>query len=102
MRRRSLGLARVTRGGDGHGRAVWPAFRALEAAVHAPSGVCDDVVNDQRRKEAIRDALTLIGLLSGVPVGALARPLRYLVDVADECAEPTGPVDVARGLVVGR
>lgn len=82
--------------------SVSPAISAIESAVHAPVSVYRAIVNDGRRKQAVRDTLTLLGLLTGLPVATLGRPLGYLADVAEERVEPTGPVDAARGLVVGR
>lgn len=79
-----------------------PAVTAIESAVRAPATVYDAIVHDGRKKTAIRDALTAIGLLTGLPVAPLGRPLGYLADVAEGNVEPSGPADVARGLVVGR
>jgi hypothetical protein len=75
---------------------------AIESAVRAPHSVYEAVVHDGRKKTAIRDTLTTIGLLTGLPTAPLGRPLGYLADVAEGRAAPTGPVDAARGLVVGR
>jgi hypothetical protein len=46
--------------------------------------------------------LSALGLLTGVPVVPLARPLGYLSEVSEGNVEPTGPIDFARGLVTGR
>jgi hypothetical protein len=48
-----------------------------------------------------RDALNLLGVLTGTPTGALAKPLGYGVGVAQGDIEPTGPLDAARGVVTG-
>ncbi len=82
--------------------SVSPAISALESAVRAPHEVYEAIVNDGRKKPAIRDTLTSIGLLTGLPVAPLGRPLGYLADISEGEVEPTGPVDVARGLVTGR
>ena len=82
--------------------SVSPAITAVESAARAPKSVYEAIVNDGRRKAAIRDALTLIGLLTGLPTAPLGRPLGYLADVEEGEVEPTGPADVARGLVTGR
>jgi len=82
--------------------SVSPAVQAIESAVRAPHSVYEAVVNDGRRKTAIKDVLTTIGLLTGLPVAPLGRPLGYLADVAEGREEPETPADLARGLVVGR
>lgn len=82
--------------------SVSPAVSAIEGAVHAPAAMYHAVTEGRVRRRDVKDTLTLIGLLSGLPVAAAARPLGYLADVDQGTAKPTGPVDVARGLVVGR
>ncbi len=82
--------------------SVSPAVTALESAARAPHSVYEAIVNDGRKKTAIRDTLTTIGLLTGLPVAPLGRPLGYLADVQEGEVEPEGPADVARGLVTGR
>jgi len=79
-----------------------PAVSMIESAVSAPASVYKAVADDGNRKRAIRDTLSLVGLLTGLPVAPVARPLGYLSDVADDKAEPDGPVDFARGLVTGK
>jgi hypothetical protein len=74
----------------------------IESAVSAPHSVYMSIVEGGSDKKAIRDTLTLLGLLTGVPVAPLSRPLGYLSDVSEGKAEPTGPVDFARGLVTGK
>ncbi len=83
-----------------------PFISILEGAVRTPLSVYEAIVDDgkestkksnQQTKKAIRDTLSLIGLLTGLPALPAAKPLSYLVD-----AEPEGPLDVARGLVTGR
>ena len=49
----------------------------------------------------VRDVLTLVSLLTGIPVSAIGRPVGYLVDEGNGRAVPSGPVDYVRGLVTG-
>lgn len=58
----------------------------------------EDEVNAKR---LTKDALSTIGLLSGLPVGAAGRPIGYLMDVEEGSKEPTGPIDFTRGLISG-
>lgn len=72
-----------------------PAYSAVEATVRAPRSIYRAVEGDGNPRTAVRDALTAVGLLTGIPVGPLVRPLGHL---ADEDADEV----TARGLVTGR
>ncbi len=75
---------------------------ALESAVRAPNSIYRYLAEDGSAKRAIKDTLTMIGMLSGLPIAWLGRPLGYLADVDQGKTEPTGPVDMARGLISGK
>ncbi len=79
-----------------------PVVSVMESAARAPHSVYQAISEDGHSKRAIRDVLTLIGLLTGTPAASLARPLGYLGDVADGVAQPEDAGDVARGLISGR
>ncbi len=79
-----------------------PIVTVLEAAVRAPHSVYQAMSEDGHTKRAVRDVLTLLGLVTGLPLGALARPLGYVADVTDGVAEPETAGDVARGLLSGK
>jgi hypothetical protein len=79
-----------------------PAISMIESAVSAPHSVYEAIVNDGKEKRAIRDTLSFIGLVSGLPVAPLSRPLGYLQDYSDGKARPSGPVDFTRGLITGK
>ena len=79
-----------------------PAVSMLESAVHTPVSVYKYIAEEGSAKRAIKDSLTLIGLLTGLPVAPLGRPLGYMADVAQGKVEPSGPIDYSRGLISGR
>lgn len=79
-----------------------PAISTIESTVSAPKSIYDAIAEDGSKKKAVRDALTAVGLLTGIPVAPLARPLGYLSDVSEGNARPSGPVDFTRGLVTGK
>lgn len=84
---------------------VSPAISTLENMVKLPKEIYEAIGEDSNNKKqnrAIRDTLTFIGLLSGVPTGALSRPLTYLNDVQSGEVESEGPVDFTRGLITGK
>lgn len=78
-----------------------PAISMIESAVRAPVSVYEAVVNDGSLKKAVRDVATLITMTTGLPATAVARPVGYAADVAQERVELTGPADLVRGAVTG-
>ncbi|MGH8525310.1 MAG: hypothetical protein ACREXY_14235, partial [Gammaproteobacteria bacterium] len=79
-----------------------PAISAAEAAVRVPKDVYRVIFEDKDiGKREIRDVLTLLGLLTGTPAGALARPIGYAVDVEQGKVDPANEADYVRGLVTG-
>jgi hypothetical protein len=76
-----------------------PAYSALEATVRAPRSVYRAIEGEGNPRTAVRDGLTAVGVLTGLPVGPLVRPLGYL---ADDEADPQSPIDAARGLITGK
>lgn len=79
-----------------------PVVSLLESAARAPHSLYKAMSDDGHSKRAVRDVLTLLGLVTGLPAGSLARPLGYLADVNDGKANPEDAGDVARGLISGR
>ncbi len=79
-----------------------PSISMVESSVKAPVSVYKAINDKGSKSKAVKDSLTLLGLLTGVPLGALGRPAGYLIDVAEGEAEPEGPVDFTRGLVTGK
>lgn len=84
--------------------SVSPSVSMLESGV---KGSVENVMRisqgkDVSGKKAIRDTLSLVGLLTGMPVLPLAKPLGYLSDVQEGKADPSGPIDFTRGLITGR
>ncbi len=72
-----------------------PVYSALEATVRAPRSIYRALEGEGNPKAAVRDGLTAVGVLTGLPTGPLVRPLGYL---ADENRDEV----TLRGLVVGR
>jgi hypothetical protein len=79
-----------------------PAISMIESAGGAPQSVYKAIADNGSKKKAVRDVMSAIGLLSGIPTGPIQRPLSYLVDVSEGEADPTGPIDFTRGLVTGK
>lgn len=82
--------------------ATSAAIATLERAATAPADVYKSIRDRQVTTKEIRDVLTALGLLTGLPVAPFAKPIGYLNDVRTGRAQPSGPVDVTRGLMSGR
>lgn len=79
-----------------------PAATAIESAVKAPHDIYKAFLGEAKVKTAVRDTLTLLGLLTSLPLAPLAKPYSYLSDVSEGNANPTGPIDFTRGLITGK
>jgi GNAT superfamily N-acetyltransferase len=82
---------------------ISPAMSATESAVRgATSVVSGEAFDEDLSKREVRDFLTLIGLMTGLPVAPVARAGGYAADVNAGKVEPEGAGDVAIGIVTGR
>lgn len=78
-----------------------PAVSLLEGAVGAPTSVYKAITDDGSWRTAVRDTASLIGMATGLPAVAAARPLGYLAGVAQEKIQPTSAADAVRGVATG-
>lgn len=78
-----------------------PAISLIESTVSSPASVYDAIVNDGNKQKAVRDVAAAATMITGLPIYGVARPIGYLAGVAGGNIEPTGPADLARGLVTG-
>lgn len=81
-----------------------PSVSTLEAATIGVGKTVINVASDDKdvTGKNVRDVLTLISLVTAIPVTVLGRPVGYVIDVEAGKTEPTGPIDVTRGLVTGK
>lgn len=79
-----------------------PVASTLETTVRAPVSVWKALAEDGSAGKAVRDSLTALGVLSGLPLGQLGKPLGYAADVASGDAAPEGLGDVLSGILTGR
>lgn len=73
-----------------------PAAGAIESTLRAPVSIVKAWNDEGNPRTAVRDGLTAVGLLTGLPTGPLVRPLGYLAD------ENRGDGVTLRGLVTGK
>jgi hypothetical protein len=80
-----------------------PSIASLEASTIGVGKAIVNIASDDKELEGrnVRDVLTLITNVTGVPVSVLGRPIGYQVDVERGKVEPTDPIDYMRGLITG-
>lgn len=79
-----------------------PAVSLVESSVNAPFSLYRAIAEDGSQKRAARDVLTLLGAISGLPLGQIAKPIGYALDVEQGKASPENGLDYARGLLSGK
>ena len=79
-----------------------PAISVVEASANLPSAIYKAIAEGEALSRSdVRDVFTMLGLVTGTPLGAVGRPVSYGYAVAQGDVEPTGPADAVRGLVTG-
>ena len=79
-----------------------PAVSVLEGGLKSPSEAYQTLVEGESFNQSdTRNAMNLLGILTGTPVGALAKPVGYGAGVAAGDVEPTSAADAVRGAVTG-
>ena len=80
-----------------------PVISVIESTITAPIDLYKQASEgNDIRKKTVKDVLQLMGVFTGLPTGPIGKPVGYLMDVKDNKAQPTGPIDFTRGLVTGR
>lgn len=78
-----------------------PVLSVIENSSASPAKIYRGIEKGEFKKGAVKDFLTLVGVMSGLPIGPIGKPIGYLMDVESGKAKPTGPIDVTRGLISG-
>jgi hypothetical protein len=81
-----------------------PAMVSVVRSVMSLAELLHSSASDQRDASGrtIRDAITAITILTGIPLAPIARPVGFWSDVASGKAAPPGPWDAFTGTVSGR
>lgn len=82
--------------------SVSPVVSTLEAVFRTPKSIYDAAQGEGSNKRALKDTFSAIGILTGLPAGALARPLGYAIDINEAKADPSNPLEAARGFITGQ
>jgi hypothetical protein len=80
-----------------------PSVSSIEASTVGVGKAIVNIADDDKELTGknVRDVMTMLSLVTGIPFSAAGRPVGYLVEVGRGKVEPEGPVDVVRGLVTG-
>lgn len=76
-----------------------PVVGGLETVLRFASSTGGDGHSDN--SQMVRDGLTAIGFITGLPLGQLGKPLGYIANVAEGDEQIDTPIDAVRGLVGG-
>ena len=81
--------------------SISPAVSALDSFGGTVYAAYKLAVEGEVNRRGVKDSLTLIGLVTGLPAGALARPLGYLTALERGDTEPENALDATRGFITG-
>lgn len=81
--------------------SISPVYQATDKTLSLAALLIegDDVAYDQSMM--VKDGLTAVGFLTGIPLGQLGKPLGFIADVNEGESDPQNAADWARGLVSG-
>jgi hypothetical protein len=79
-----------------------PIISMVDTAIGAAPSAYKAMFEDGSIKKGLKDTLTVMSVLFGVPVSVLGRPAGYLADMSEGKVEPDNPLDFARGMVSGQ
>lgn len=78
-----------------------PGVASMETAARTPAEIVQLAQGKGDASKTTRDVFTTLGIITGLPLGGIGRPVSYAVDVAEGDVEPQNPVDAARGAITG-
>ena len=83
---------------------VSPSVSILEASLRAPITTILALTSEDKDLSGrnVKDLLTFLSLVTGVPLTILGKPIGYQVDVSQGKIDPTGLPDYVRGLITGK
>ena len=83
---------------------VSPSVSILEASLRAPITTILALTSEDKDLSGrnVKDLLTFLSLVTGVPLTILGKPIGYQVDVNQGKIDPTGLPDYVRGLITGK
>lgn len=81
---------------------ISPVFSAMEEAGRGAATIVGAMEAERNRGRAVQDTLTLIQLMTGLPLVPAGRATRFAYDVEEGRKEPVTTADYIRGIITGR
>lgn len=78
-----------------------PVVSSLEAIGGTAHAAYVLAVDGEIKRQGVKDSLTVLGLFTSLPFGALGRPLGYLTALERGDTEPANALDATRGFITG-
>lgn len=79
-----------------------PAVSVIEGGLGVPYAIYQGIVEGKEfNRQDVRNTANLLGVMTGLPIGALGRPVGYAVGVAQGEIQPTSTADAVRGAITG-
>lgn len=78
-----------------------PIVNMGETLARTPKALYKAVADDGDVSRAVKDGLTSLGFVTGLPLGQLGKPFGYAADVAEGDTEIDSPLDPIRGIISG-
>lgn len=95
-------IGKFTRTPQDDRMSVSPAVGSIEGSAGVVKDFYDVIIDGKELKRAhVRDVFTMLGMATGLPFAAAARPLGYVVAAESGATEPANSVDYIRGLMTG-
>lgn len=79
-----------------------PAISILSTTAGLVPTLIKTAEGNRNPKFAIRDSLSVLGLMTGLPLYPASKPISYVIDVNRGEKDPSGPIDYTRGLITGK
>lgn len=95
-------IDRFSKGPQGGRLNLSPVISTIDTMAGVPALIAMGVSKGEIRKKGVRDALMAMGVITGLPLAPLGKPIGYMMDVESGKASPSGPIDFTRGLVTGK
>jgi hypothetical protein len=79
------------------------AISTLDQITDFPINLYKDIQEESfDAGKTTKDFLTFLGVVTKTPLGLPSKQLKYLIDVSEGKIEPSGPIDLTRGLITGK
>lgn len=75
---------------------------AIDMTMNSLKAVAQLTKENASAKPIITNGLNGLQIMTGMPVGFVGKPLGYIAAIEENKENPTGPIDVTRGLITGK